>query len=108
VRLVDYVAPAYSTGAEQKWFDVGLTGSRAVAGRAGSRSAESARCVSGAVCAVIAAKLTLTVRRDSTYFLYQCCVRLYIKLNRVSSSVIFIIYIACKQLKTGLITGVAY
>ena len=41
MRLVDYVAPAYSTGAEQKWFDVGFTGSRSVAGRASSRSAKA-------------------------------------------------------------------
>jgi hypothetical protein len=45
VRLVDYVAPANSTVAEQKWFEVDFAGSRSVAGRADSRSAESAHCV---------------------------------------------------------------
>lgn len=85
MRLVDYVAPAYSTGAEQKWFNVGFTGSRSVAGTAGSRSAESARCVSGTECAVNTSRPSLTVQRDSTYLVVPVlCVIVYYTLNRIS------------------------
>ena len=49
-------------------YNVGFAGSRSVAGRADSRSAESARSVSGAVCAVNTSKLKLTARRHSMCF----------------------------------------